>query len=386
MKRFLKSAVIPTGLAMFTMFFGAGNVVFPLALGRFAGDKNIFAILGLLITAVGVPFLGLFGMILFDGNYKKFFSRLGRVPGFLLIALVVAVLGPFGAMSRCVTLSHSAIKLFYPGISLFIFSLIAVIIIFLFSIKENKILDVLGRVLGPLLVILLAIIIIKGILVSPGITPTSLSGLKMFLKGLSVGYDTMDLLAAGFFSAIVIATLKSKLRVESKVDAKKLSTIALKASVLGASLLGIIYVGLSFASAFHATSLQNVGRDFLLSALAYNISGYTFGVVASVAVAIACLTTAIALAAVFADFLRFEICRGKLGYVSALLITMFITIIFSNFGFEGLMKIIHPFVSVAYPAIITLTILNIANKLFGFKIVKVPVAIVFLVSLIGYFL
>src|SRR3984957_3942591 len=95
-----KSATIATGLAMFSMFFGAGNVVFPLALGKIAQDQNVFAILGMLITAVGVPFLGLVAMTLFNGNYIHFFERLGKVPGFLVVTAMLGLIGPFGAIPR----------------------------------------------------------------------------------------------------------------------------------------------------------------------------------------------------------------------------------------------------------------------------------------------
>ncbi len=387
MKRIFKSTTIATGLAMFSMFFGAGNVVFPLALGREAGNKNIFAMLGLLITAVGVPFLGLLGMILFDGDYKKFFGRIGRVPGFLLITIIVAMIGPFAAMPRCVTLSFSAVQTFFPGISLFIFALISLLLIFLLSVKENKILNILGQVLGPILIASLAIIIIKGIASGSAAAVVDVSKIKMFLRGLTAGYDTMDLLATGFFSAIVLATLKNTFKIKEGDAAgyKKLAFITLKASIIGASLLGIIYVGLSFAVSFQGTYLEGVGRDYILSVMAVNVLGPAFGIIASIAVALACLTTAIALAVVFSDYLRFEIFKGRLGYIPALLITLIITAIFSNFGFEGVMMIIHPMVLICYPAIITLSVLNIANKLFGIKMVKVPVYLVFIMSLIGYF-
>src|SRR3984893_3016927 len=100
-----KSNTIATGLVMFTMFFGAGNVVFPLALGQYAQDKNFYAILGLLITAVGVPFLGLIAMTLFNGDYKSFFDRIGKIPGFIVAAVILGLIGPFGAIPRCVALS-----------------------------------------------------------------------------------------------------------------------------------------------------------------------------------------------------------------------------------------------------------------------------------------
>ena len=139
------------------MFFGAGNVVFPLVLGRYAGDKNLYAVTGFLITAVGVPFLGLLAMVLFNGDYKKFFTRLGKAPGMFVITLLMALIGPLGAIPRCVALSHSTIKSFLPGTSLFTFSFIACIVLYLFAMKKGRVIDILGRVLSPLLIVFLTV-------------------------------------------------------------------------------------------------------------------------------------------------------------------------------------------------------------------------------------
>ena len=138
-KRF--KIIVSTGLAMFSMFFGAGNVVFPLDLGRVAGTMNIYAVLGLLITAVLVPFAGLFAMLLFEGDYKEFFERMGKIPGFLIITFLMALIGPFMAIPRCVTLSYSTLKLYCPSVSLFYFSILACVLIFLLTEKRKKILD-----------------------------------------------------------------------------------------------------------------------------------------------------------------------------------------------------------------------------------------------------
>src|ERR1700722_11983722 len=102
MKFLLKTESLSLGLAMFSMFFGAGNVIFPLALGQFAGDKNLYAILGLILTAALIPAAGVFAMILFEGNYKNFFGRLGKVPGFLLAFTTISLLGPLGSTPRCI--------------------------------------------------------------------------------------------------------------------------------------------------------------------------------------------------------------------------------------------------------------------------------------------
>src|SRR5688572_6620310 len=122
MQNSARSNTIATGLAMFSMFFGAGNVVFPLAIGQYAQDKNIFAIIGLLITAVGVPFLGLISMTLFDGDYRRFFARMGKIPGFLSALVIMGLIGPFGALPRCIALSYSTVSTYIPGVSLSLFS------------------------------------------------------------------------------------------------------------------------------------------------------------------------------------------------------------------------------------------------------------------------
>src|SRR5262245_5287910 len=93
-----RSTVWSTGLAMFAMFFGAGNIVFPLALGQFTQDKNFYGILGLVVTAVLVPLLGLLSMLLYEGNYASFFQRIGKIPGFCLTLLILGLIGPFGGI------------------------------------------------------------------------------------------------------------------------------------------------------------------------------------------------------------------------------------------------------------------------------------------------
>ena len=158
----IKSNTLSTGLAMFSMFFGAGNVVFPLALGQIAQDSNFFAILGLLISAVCVPFLGLISMTLFDGNYQNFFERIGKVPGFLVMLCILGLIGPFGAIPRCIALSYSTLELYFPGMSLPLFSIASCLIIFAFTAKKNSI-GILGYVLTPLLLFSLLFIIVKGL-------------------------------------------------------------------------------------------------------------------------------------------------------------------------------------------------------------------------------
>ncbi len=380
--------ILYTGLAMFSMFFGAGNVVFPLDLGRVAGDMNFYAVSGLLLTAVLVPFAGLFAMFMFEGDYRTFFERMGKVPGYLIVAFLMMLIGPFMAIPRCITLSFSTLKMYMPGVSLFYFSIAACAAIFFLTVNRRKVLHLLGHVLSPLLLGSLIVLIIIGFIAHPPAAVKLYSRSKMFFYGLNEGYFTMDLLGAFFFSVVVLLGLKRSLgydvdKVVTK-DRKKFFTITITSSLIGAFLLAVIYVCFSYVASFYSIILRNVEKDTVLSILSSTILGFGGGIVANVAVSLACLTTAMTLSAVFSEFIQNEFFRQLIGYKSSLLITLVAAFAMSNLGFVGIIKMSTPILVVIYPVLIVLTLLNIAKELWGFRPVKIPVLITFIISLIFY--
>ena len=141
---------------------------------------------------------------------------------------------------------------------------------------------------------------------------------EVFLKGLRDGYQTMDLLGAFFFSSVVLNCLKDEQVAPGQKNYKNSIFMALKASFIGAFLLSAIYVGFSYVAAFHSQSIAEVNQDQLIGTIAIKLLGPMAGVATCVAVALACLTTAIALAAVFAEFLHRDISFGKLSYAGFL--------------------------------------------------------------------
>ncbi|HXF29491.1 MAG TPA: branched-chain amino acid transport system II carrier protein, partial [Chlamydiales bacterium] len=370
--------IISVGFAMFSMFFGAGNVVFPLIVGTLAQDRALYALLGLVITAVGVPFLGLFGMTLFEGDYRAFFARLGKWPGFLIILVIMGLIGPFGAIPRCITLSYSTVKLFFGETPLLIFSVVSCVLIFLLTVKKSRITDVLGYILTPLLLVSLAVIIIKGALIHPEPSTGEMeSNMQSFLNGLLYGYHTMDLLGAFFFCAVVIDALKALGKSHRSIHHN-----TYLASTVGAGLLAAVYVGMCFVAAMHSMDLTEVPADQLLGKLALSVLGPYAGVITCTAVALACLTTAIALSAVFAEFVHNDIVQDRLNYEWSLAATLVVTFVISTLEFNGILLFLAPIVQVIYPALVMLCIVNIAYKLWGFKYVKLPVALTFAISLI----
>lgn len=387
-----RSIILSTGLAMFSMFFGAGNIVFPLALGQFTQDKNFYAVLGMIVTAVIVPLIGLLAMLLYEGNYESFFRRIGKIPGFIVTVLILALIGPLGGIPRCITISYSTLSTFgleeVRGINLVTFSLFSCAIIFLFTFRPNKILALLGYVLTPILLLSLAIIAIKGSFSMPDTLTSMHTKWETFSKGFVGGYNTMDLLAAFFFSSVVLICLRKEKKPQDSLQPTEseypVLKIAVFSSFIAAALLALVYVSFSYLAAGYSGFLEEVSGELLLGTLAYQLLGPYAGMVAGVAVSFACLTTEIALAAVFSEFLRKVILKERYSYTACVIFTLLISFLVSTLQFQGISSFLGPVLEICYPALIVLTLLNIVYKLYDFKPVKLFFYATVLVTLTVY--
>lgn len=382
MKSILKSKSLSSGFALFSMFFGAGNLIFPLALGQYAGSQNFYAMLGLLITAVLVPFAGVIAILLFDGDYKNFFDRMGKWPGFVLALSIITLIGPLGCTPRCIALSYSTVKAFFPGTSAVLFSAAACLVILFFTLRKNKTIELLGRILTPVLLLGLGFIIFKGFMAEGTADVNDQTHMSLFLHGLKEGYNTMDLLAAFFFSSTVISMLKNNSE-EGKSSSHIRRTV--KATAIGAGLLSLVYLGFSYIASVHAPTLNVEGKDQLLSALAMKVAGPWAGVALCVTVALACLTTAIALICVFTEFVQKGVLKDKVRYEVILLVSLLVTFFVANFEFKAICAFLGPILEVCYPGLIVLTFANIASRLVEFRPVKFLVFLAFLCSAVLYF-
>lgn len=379
--RISKVRTLTNGFAMFSMFFGAGNVIFPLMIGQTIGNHLLFALLGLMVTAVCIPFSGLFAITLYEGNYFKFFNRIGVVPGMIVILAILALIGPFGGIPRCITLSFSTLKVYMPQWKLIWFSFISCVVLFFCSWKRHRILDFLGLVLTPVLLVFLFIVISKALLFPHAELVGEISRSAAFFTGLKEGYNTMDLLAAFFFSSIICNRLKKEGPARNTLIKN-----ALWSSLIGGSLLCLIYCGFSYSAHFYRDQLGNVPYDQLLGVLGQIILGNEAGLVVSMVVLLSCLTTAIALTVVCSEFLMEKIFQRKVAYEWCLVITLFGSLLVSTLEFTGIVKILAPVLQVCYPSLLILSFLNIIHKLWGVKPIKTPVFLAFIIVLLGFFL
>lgn len=360
------------GFAIFTMLFGAGNIIYPIKAGVLAGSKHYIGILGFLLTGVLLPIIGLVAMILFDGNYTKFFARIGKIPGFLAIMFCMFIIGPFIVMPRCVTVPYEMLAPFFPSISLPIFAVLFCTLTFILTYKESKMLEILGKYMSTILIGSLGLIIGLGLYQSDYQTTEQLrSNATIFFEQVIHGFQTLDLIGSLFFAYIIVKLIKSN---NSELSQKQLALMCLKGSILTASLMTMFYVGFNLLGAYyaHLTTADMNGAE-IFRTIAMHILGTKGIVLLAVAVLVTCLSTLTALAAVFAEYLRNEIFDKTISYVHCLLIGLGITTIISNFGLSKILAWGFPIITAGYPFIVTITLCNIAYKLFNFTWIRLPV-------------
>lgn len=359
--------VFTTGFALFSMFFGAGNLVFPLKLGHEAQENFLVAMSGFSLSAVVVPLLAFFSMMLFHGDYRAFFANVGKKSGLILVTMILLLLGPFGAIPRCIALSYSAAHQVFPDISLGWFSFISSFIIFLLTVRENRIVDILGNILSPLLLLTLGLILACGMFSSNELASNAESLVHSFAKGIIEGLQTLDLLAALLFSCFLYPLLSDRVHTKS---AKRLDWLSLQVSLIAGLLLFVVYLGFCYLAATHATVLQDSPKELFLISLSEHLLGPSGAQVTMLLVLLAILTTVIALSAIFAEFLKKELFCNKVNYETCLGITMGLSFLFSLLDFNGIVTILAPILVMLYPALIVLCIANIAHKKCGFEYVR----------------
>jgi len=179
------------------------------------------------------------------------------------------------------------------------------------------------------------------------------SEISHFWHGLMEGYNTMDLLAAFFFAPIIISSLGRPER------DKDFNHFVLKASAIGAFLLAIIYSGFCYLAYIYAPELEGISNDRLLGEIAIKILGPYAGLIVSLTVTVACLTTAIALIAAFASFMHKEVLGEKVGHVPVLIISLLMTFAVTTLEFQGIAHFLNPILEICYPVLILLTFYNL---------------------------
>ena len=353
------------GFAIFSMFFGSGNLVFPLQIGQYAEHYWFLGFLGLFLTGILLPFLGLFVIKLHRGKYEAFFGEAGTFAGWCLPFFTLSLLGPFGVVPRCITVAHGGIESIIPGLPLGLFSVLFCMVCFITCIKEHFMITVLGKWMTPLLLIAIALLVWIGVTQAPLALESSVLAGDAFQNGFLTGYQTMDLFAAFFFAALIFNQIQAKLQTTHDRDVIK---AALKPSIIGSVLLGFVYLGFVFLGARYKGVTAGVSPELLLPTIASHLMGEKAVLLIGIIVLFSCLTTAVALNNIYAHYICKVLKLKKDKFLYVLLGTTTLSFVVSLMDFRGIAALLSPLLEASYPSIILLTILGIFVR--GHKKVK----------------
>lgn len=362
------------GLALFAMFFGAGNLIFPPSLGAQAGEDWLIALLGFFVTGIGLPILGIMAFNK-AGSLEAFTEKVSPKFGLVYCSVLILALGPLLAIPRTgATTFEIGIAPNLPDISPYLSSVIYFLITLLIVLNPSKIIDNIGKILTPIILLMVLTIIVKGVAVKIGVpSQTHLAG-NIFGVGFLEGYQTMDALASMLLGSIIIQTLKSNGH-NDPVDRKKL---LFRAALVSGAMLAIVYGGLLYLGATASSLVDGMSKTQLVMFIADGTLGSLGSFVLALAISAACLTTSSALVMSVAYYFS-SITRFSYKQIA------FLTCLFSAFmavqGVDMIIKISVPILLVLYPITIILIVLNfleVKNKL----IYQVSISVAIIISLI----
>ncbi|MDF2572974.1 MAG: branched-chain amino acid transport system carrier protein [Sporomusa sp.] len=369
-KRLTLSSYILIGSMLFGLFFGAGNLIFPVHMGQEAGSNVVSATIGFLVTGIGLPFLGVVAIgVSKSSGLFDLASRVHPIYGYIMTVLLYLTIGPFFALPRTGTVSYEVglapyIANEYQTLGLAVFTILFFFVALLFSLKPSKILTWVGKILNPLFLVFLAFLVIVSFIKPMGsISDAAIHGIYAtdpFFKGFTEGYNTMDALASLAFGIIVVQTIKG-LGVQSP---RNIAIGTIKAGSVSVLLMGVIYGCLAYIG---ATSIGQYKLSENGGIALAQIANYYFGSLGSVLLAIivtlACLKTAIGLITACSETFQ-ELFPASLSYKSYVVLFTLLSCLIANIGLTQIISLSIPVLMFLYPLAITLILLALLSPLF----------------------
>ena len=353
-KKFGADSIV-VGFALFSMFFGAGNVIFPPYLGFGAGTQWVNGFLFYFIADIGLALFALFTLLKVGGS-ENITGRIGSVASNILMSAIILCIGPMVAIPRtAATTFEMSVAPLISGVSPVIFSVAFFIVVLLLSIRQSAVIDVVGKVLTPALLIGLLVLIIKGIISPLGsIVNPHVDSSFVIVNGIKSGYQTMDVLAALAFGIIILKSAQEK----GYSDARESSKMIRAAAVIAGVLLLIVYFGLTYLGATSASLFSlGISRAELVIGIVERLLGKTGLVIFAVVVALACMTTAVALVSSAASFFE-KLTKGRLSYAVLVTVICVSSAVISNLGLDRIVAVASPILDIVYPPTLVLIALS----------------------------
>ncbi|MDU5248319.1 MAG: branched-chain amino acid transport system II carrier protein, partial [Varibaculum cambriense] len=348
--------VLVTGLALFAMFFGAGNLIFPVMIGVESGVEQVPATIGFMLTGVLLPMAGMIAAATSSSGVLGIIERISHYPGLVFCWLIFLSTGMLYAIPRTAAASFSMSFQASTGdshLALFIYTLVFFGIAGYLCLNPRNVLDRIGGILTPALLILLAVIIITAVAT---MSPSEAAPIEKYastptLKGIFDGYGTLDAIASFVFGVVIIRALRQK----GFQPGRQLFGVTALSGVIAAFFLGLVYFGLSMVGSRVGRLNPDVkdGGEGLAFA-AQHLFGPAGRVVLGAIAILACLTTAIGLVEASTQFFR-----GLFPQISRpvwVVLHVIISLAIANLGLEALVNVIVPVMMFCYPITIMLVV------------------------------
>lgn len=351
MKQSKQTLVI--AFALFSLFFGAGNLILPPYLGYNAGNESFWVLIGFSISAVIIPILAIYGHAKLQGTILDFANKVSPTFAVLFSILIYLIAIALPSPRTASFTYEMAIEPFFQISSLELSSIYFALVL-VFVLNRNRMLSIIGKFLTPLIVCILLIIICLGLFTEVASVRDSIFN-NSFAEGILEGYQTFDAIGGVVVGGVVVISLS--LQGEFNYEEKK--RMIIRSGLFAGLGLFLIYGGLIVLGAHNSNVLVIDNRTELLSVLSIQTLGNIGNVFLSVLIALACFTTAVGIVTGTADFVKGLIGNSQKAYIITAIIASVLGVIIGQFNVHYIINIALPILMFIYPMTIVLIILNV---------------------------
>ena len=351
MKQSKQTLVI--AFALFSLFFGAGNLILPPYLGYNAGDGWFWVLIGFSISAVFIPILAIYGHAKLQGTILDFANKVSPTFAVLFSILIYLIAIALPSPRTASVTYEMAIEPFFQISSLELSSIYFALVL-VFVLNRNRMLIIIGKFLTPLIVCILLIIICLGLFTEVASVRDSIFN-NSFAEGILEGYQTFDAIGGVVIGGVVVISLS----LQGKFNYEEKKRMIIRSGLFAGLGLFLIYGGLIVLGAHNSTVLVIDNRAELLSVLSIQNLGNIGNVFLSVLLALACFTTAVGIVTGTADFVKGLLGNSQKAYIITAIIACVLGVLIGQFNVYYIINVALPVLMFIYPITIVLIILNV---------------------------
>lgn len=351
-KKLLDTIII--GFALFAIFFGAGNLIFPPYLGVTAGENWGIATLAFLISDPLLSIIAVMVVAALGGSALNVGRRVHPLFASALAAICVLLIGPIFAVPRTGASTHEIfVQSYFPSAPQWITSLVFFGIVLWITYKENSVMNAIGKYLTPILLFILFLIFVGAVL-QPNASFAATDRTGLFAQGFKEGYQTMDVLGAPLLAGVVMKDITRRGYLNKKDQFRMMFGVGIVAFIL----LALVYSTLAYSGASMSTVIDSTAqRAAMLTTIVKNLLGSWGQLAMGLAVCFACLTTAIGLTTTCGQYFE-EVSKGKISYKKTILVTVAVEFIISLVGVDSLINLAVPVLTFIFPIMIALILFS----------------------------